>query len=80
VLTSALEVKIQRKSVVEVPMKLVRRIEMRFNETHSKGHIGKYLSDNCPIQIGLKQKDALTQLLFNFVFECHYRSWLLSVT
>jgi hypothetical protein len=29
-------------------------------------HIGKHLSDNCPIQKGLKQGDALLPLLFNF--------------
>jgi hypothetical protein len=30
---------------------------------------GKLLSDNFPIQIGLKQEDALSQLLFNFALE-----------
>jgi hypothetical protein len=32
----------------------------------SKVRIGKYLSDNFPIQNGLKQGDALTPLHFNF--------------
>jgi hypothetical protein len=31
--------------------------------------IGKYLSDNFPIQNGLKQGDALSTLLFNFDLE-----------
>jgi hypothetical protein len=32
-------------------------------------HIGKYQSDKFPIQNGLKQKDALSPLLFNFALE-----------
>jgi hypothetical protein len=35
------------------------------NETYSKVHIGKPLSDKFPIQNGLKQGDALSPLLFN---------------
>jgi hypothetical protein len=50
-----------------VPMKLVRLIKMSLNETYSTVHIGKHLSDNFPIQNGLKQGDALVWLLFNFV-------------
>jgi hypothetical protein len=42
-----------------VPMKLVRLIKMCLNETYSKDHIGKHLSDNFPIQNGLKQGCAL---------------------
>jgi hypothetical protein len=38
------------------------------NETYHKVLIGKHLSDTFPIQNGLKQ-DALSPLLFNFVFE-----------
>jgi hypothetical protein len=37
-----------------VPMKLARLIKMCLNETYSKDHIGKHLSDNYPIQNGLK--------------------------
>jgi hypothetical protein len=47
-------------------MGLVRLITMCLNETYSKVRIGKYLSDNLPIQNGLKQGDALSSLLFNF--------------
>jgi hypothetical protein len=47
-----------------IPLKLVRLIKMCLNETYSKVHIGKHLSDN-----GLKQGDALSPLLFNFTLE-----------
>jgi hypothetical protein len=50
-------------------MKLVRFIKMCLNETYSKVRIGKHLSDNFPIQNGLKQGDALSPLLFNFTLE-----------
>jgi hypothetical protein len=50
-------------------MKLVTPIKMSLNETCSKIHIGKHLSDNFPIQSGLKQGDALTTLLFNIALE-----------
>jgi hypothetical protein len=38
---------------------------------HGKVHIGKgkHLSDNFPVQNGLKQGDALSPLLFNFALE-----------
>jgi hypothetical protein len=38
-------------------------------KTYSKVHICKYLSDNFPIQNGLKQGDVLSPLLFNFALE-----------
>jgi hypothetical protein len=50
-------------------MKQVRFIEMCLNEIYSKVCIGKHLSDNFPIQNGLKQGDALSPLLFNFALE-----------
>ena len=50
-------------------MKLVELIKMCLNETYSKVRVGKYLSDKCPIQNGLKQRDALSPLLFNFALE-----------
>jgi len=37
------------------------------NETSKKVCIGKNLSHTFPIQNGLKQRDALSPLLFNFV-------------
>jgi hypothetical protein len=42
---------------------------MCLNETYSKVHIGKHLSDIFPIQNGLKQVDAVSPLLFNFALE-----------
>jgi hypothetical protein len=50
-------------------MKLGRLIQICLNETYSNILIGKYLSDNFPIQNGLKQGDALSPLLFNFASE-----------
>jgi hypothetical protein len=47
-------------------VKLVRLIEMCLNETCSNVCIGKYLSNNFPIQSDLKQRDASSLLLFNF--------------
>jgi hypothetical protein len=49
--------------VFGVPMKLVRLINMCLNETYSKVRIGKYL----------KQRNALSLLLFNFALECAIR-------
>jgi hypothetical protein len=50
-----------------IPQKLVRLIKMCLNETYSKVRTGKLLSDTFLIQNGLKQGDALSPLLFNFV-------------
>jgi hypothetical protein len=50
-------------------MKQVRIIKMCLNETYTEVRIGKYLSDNFPIQNGLKQGYALKPLLFNFALE-----------
>jgi hypothetical protein len=44
----------------------VKLIKMYFNKTYGKVRIGKYLSDNFPIQNDLKQGVALSPLLFNF--------------
>jgi hypothetical protein len=52
-----------------VPLKLVRLIKMRLNETYSKVRICKRLSESLPIQNGLKQGDALSPLLFNLALE-----------
>jgi hypothetical protein len=49
--------------------KLVRLFEMCLNETYGKLHIGKLLTYEFPIQNGLKQRDALSPLLFNFTLE-----------
>jgi hypothetical protein len=52
-----------------VPMKLVRLIKMCLNETSSKVHIGKHMSDSFPIQNGLKKGSALSPVLFTFALE-----------
>jgi hypothetical protein len=52
-----------------IPRKLVRLIKMCLNEIYSKIHIGKHLCCASPIQNGLKQRDALSPLLFNFALE-----------
>jgi hypothetical protein len=52
-----------------IPIKLVRLIKMHLNETYIKVCIGKHLSNNFPIQHGLKQGDALSPLPFNFALE-----------
>jgi hypothetical protein len=49
-------------------MKLVRLIKMCLNGTYIKVHMGKYLSDNFPNQIGLQQGDDLSPLLFKPYF------------
>jgi hypothetical protein len=52
-----------------IHIKLVRLIEMCLKETYSKIRIGKHLFESFPIQNGLKQGDASSQLLFNFALE-----------
>jgi hypothetical protein len=42
---------------------------MCLNEKYRKVRIGKHLSDSFPIENGLKQRDALSPLLFNFALE-----------
>jgi hypothetical protein len=42
---------------------------MCLNETYSKIHIGKHLSDTFPIQNAIKQGDALSPLLLNFALD-----------
>jgi len=52
-----------------VPKKLVKLIKMCLTETYSRFRVGKNLSDMFPIRNGLKQGNALSQLLFNFALE-----------
>jgi hypothetical protein len=49
---------------------------MCLNETYSKVHVDKLLSDKFPIQNRLKQGDALSPLLFNFALEYTIRKFL----
>jgi hypothetical protein len=50
------------------PRKLVGLIQTCLNETYSTVLIGKYQSDKFTVQNGLKQGDALSPLLFNFLW------------
>ena len=47
----------------------LRLIKMYLNENYSRVRVGKYLSDMFPIRNGLKQGNALSELLFNFAVE-----------
>jgi sorting nexin-29 len=51
-----------------VPMKLVRVIKICLNETYSKVHVDKQLSDIFLIQNGMKQEASLP-MLFNFALK-----------
>jgi hypothetical protein len=57
----------------DMPKKLVILVKVCLNETYSKVHVGKLLSDTFPIQNGLKQGDAVLPLLFIFALECAIR-------
>ena len=62
-----------------IPMKLVRLRKMCLNGTYSRDRVGKHLSDMFPIKNGLKQGDALSQLLFNFASEYAVRRFQLNL-
>jgi hypothetical protein len=66
---SVMNIKYTVFSEFGIPMKLVRPIEMCLNEIYNNVRIGKHLSDDFPIQNGLKQGEALLPLLFNFALE-----------
>ena len=46
---------------------------MCLSETYSRVRVGRFLSDAFPIHCGLKQRDALSPLLFNFAVEYDIR-------
>jgi hypothetical protein len=48
---------------------------MCLNDAYNKVSIGKHLSDTFSIQNGVKQGDALSQLLFNFALEYGIRKF-----
>jgi hypothetical protein len=53
----------------DIPMKLLRVINMCLNETYRRVRVGKHFSDLFPIRNGFKQGDALSPLLFNVVLD-----------
>ena len=55
--------------VFGISIKLARLVKMYLNETFSRVRVGKHLSDMFPIKNFFKNGDALSPLLFNFVFE-----------
>jgi len=57
-----------------IPTKLVRLTKLCLNETCSRVWVSKNLSDVFPIRSGLKQRDVLSPLLFNFALENAIRS------
>jgi hypothetical protein len=52
-----------------IPMKMERLIKMCLTETCSRVRVAKNLSDMFLINNGLKQRDAIPPLLFNFALE-----------
>jgi len=46
---------------------------MCLNETYSGVWVGKHLSDMFPIKNGLKDRDAISPMLFNFGLVCAIR-------
>jgi hypothetical protein len=52
-----------------IPMRLVGLIKMSLNETYSRVRGRKQLSDMFPVENGLKQRDAVSPFLLNFVLE-----------
>jgi hypothetical protein len=54
---------------IGIPVKLVTLIKMCLSETYSRVRVGICLSDTFPTKNGLKQRDALSLLLFNFALE-----------
>ena len=57
-----------------IPMKLAWLIKICLNETYSTVRVCKHLSDMFPIRNGLKQRDALSPLPFNFALEYAIRT------
>jgi hypothetical protein len=52
-----------------LPIKLIWLFKRCLNETYSKGHIGKHVSNNFLIHNGRKQGDTLLPFLFTFALE-----------
>jgi len=52
-----------------IPRKLVGLTKMSLTEIYSRFRVGKNVSDRFPIRNDLKQRDALSPMLFNFPLE-----------
>jgi hypothetical protein len=52
-----------------VPMKLVTLTKIYLNETYTKVCVRTHFPDTFPIENGVKHRDALSPLLFNFAVE-----------
>jgi hypothetical protein len=50
-------------------MKVLSLIKMCLNETYSKVHTGKHLSEAFLVQIGLKQGETFSPLIFSSALE-----------
>lgn len=51
------------------PKSLMTILEVWLNGTSCKAHIGGQVSESLHIKNGMKEGDALSQQLFNFIFE-----------
>jgi hypothetical protein len=62
-----------------IPMKHISLIKRRLNETYSRVWVDKHTSDMFSIKTGMRQGDALSPLLLNFVlqpwFSIYFSSW-----
>jgi len=52
-----------------IPRKLLSLIMMSLTETYNRVRVGKNVSDRFPIRNCLKQRDALSRMLFKFALE-----------
>jgi len=56
-----------------IPMKMVSLITLCLRETYSRVRVGKNLSDTLLFRHYLKQRDALSLLLFHFALDYAFR-------
>ena len=52
-----------------IPIELVKLIKFCLNQAYNRVRLGQHSSDMCPINNGLKQGDALSPFIFNFVLD-----------
>jgi hypothetical protein len=56
-------------SEIDILIQLVKLIKMCLSETYNRVQVSSYLSDIFPIKNGLKQRNTLPPLLFNFALD-----------